>query len=204
MDEALRVERVSGLMAWGIEQGYLPNPPIPVAGGSATYMDGTTVEGVIFDNVTLFKFTSPGNPEPAYYLAKVSGSDKDPVLMLFDQEGRAEITQNGVQIFNESPSSGEASLQGEFPVLFRPSSSFQQAAGCEPSSDWNKFKKCLDSYGGAKVVPHRYLCSHHWRSKNNLCLIRSCNWRRRVHCGMGCRCSSMRTYGRGMRGAITN
>ena len=42
MDEALRVERVSGLMAWGIEQGYLPNPPVPVAGGSATSTDGTT------------------------------------------------------------------------------------------------------------------------------------------------------------------
>ena len=84
MDEAQRVERVADLLAWGIEQGYFLNPPVPVAGGSATYVDGTTVYGVIFDKVTLLKFTTPGNPEPAYYLAKVNGSDIDPELMLFD------------------------------------------------------------------------------------------------------------------------
>jgi hypothetical protein len=152
MDQASMEKRVPDLLAWGGQQGFISSNPIPSGGGSVTYSDGTTVSGVMLDKVMLLKFTTLGSTLPAYYLARVSGSQTDPVLELFDQEGRAEFTKDGVRIYDQSPSASILNPTGISLISYQPLRSIQQVAKCEPSTNWHKFVKCLDSYGGSKFV----------------------------------------------------
>ncbi len=139
----------SALIDWAKKEGSIDQELKTHGGAEIEYSDGNILRGVVLGNVQLLQFVALSG-KSSYVFSKIEGTPLNPQVVLFDQEGKVEIDQHGLTVYEHGQKLGSTESSFENPLPHLATLSSQGTNQCT-TGIWNEFWSCLEAFG-SKII----------------------------------------------------